>query len=284
MQIFETRKALQAHLTPLRHKALIIGLVPTMGNLHDGHLALVDAARQCCDFVLTTIFVNPLQFGPNEDLDKYPRTLADDYERLNSHHCDGVFVPPVSEMYPNGLKKQTIVSVPELSRHHCGSSRPGHFDGVCTVVTKLFNLTQPDMAFFGEKDFQQLQIIRKMTADLCIPVRIKGVPIVRTESGLAMSSRNTYLDEIQLEKAPLLFQTLKNTAVELEKGNTNFPALELEAEEKLQHAGFISDYFNISNAKTLEPATADDRSLVILAAAWLGKTRLIDNIQVSLHQ
>jgi pantoate--beta-alanine ligase len=282
MQIFETRDDLQKTLTACRQSGQHIGLVPTMGNLHEGHLTLIDAARTQCQYVLSTIFVNPLQFGSGEDLDKYPKTLETDYELLAARHCDGVFVPSVSEMYPNGTSNQTLVSVPTLSRHHCGLSRPGHFEGVCTIVSKLFNLTMPDIAFFGEKDYQQLQIIKKMTTDLCIPIKVIGVPTQRTDSGLAMSSRNNYLEDSQLAIAANLQRSLKMAADKLKQGETNFSAVELDAGEFLTAAGLKVDYFNISHAMTLEPAAANDRDLVILAAALLGKTRLIDNIRVHL--
>lgn len=282
MQIFEKRESLQAALASHRGSGQVIGLVPTMGNLHEGHLVLVDTAKKQCDFVLATIFVNPLQFGPHEDLDKYPRTLEADFEQLATRHCDGVFVPAVSEMYPNGLDKQTLITVPGLSERHCGASRPGHFAGVCTVVCKLFNLTQPDIAFFGEKDYQQLQIIRKMSADLCFAIAIRGVPTVRLASGLAMSSRNGYLDDDQRETAVGLYRNLKQTADRIRRGDANFPALELAATTDLEAAGLAVDYFTISNAHTLEPATAQDRHLVILAAARIGPTRLIDNITVDI--
>ena len=281
MQIFETRDALQQQLQGLRQSGKTIGLVPTMGNLHEGHLALVAAARQKADFVLATIFVNPLQFGPAEDLDNYPRTLSTDCDRLTTAGCDAVFVPAVSEMYPNGLQNQTLVSVPGLSQKHCGASRPGHFDGVCTVVCKLFNLTQPDIAFFGEKDYQQLQVIRKMAADLCIPVRIEGVPIVRNAGGLALSSRNGYLDGEQLALAPLLHEQLVVAATAIEGGNKDFSGIEAGAKATLDAAGFRTDYFTICHAGTLEAARPGDTDLVILAAAWLDETRLIDNIQIN---
>ena len=280
MQCFETQVDLQAHLEQVRHSGKTIGLVPTMGNLHDGHLALVDAARQQSDYVLATIFVNPMQFGPNEDLDNYPRTLEADLQKLEEKTCDSVFIPPVAEMYPGGLENQTLVTVPGLSERHCGASRPVHFGGVCTVVCKLFNLTKPDLAFFGEKDYQQLQIIRKMTADLCLPVNIIGVPTVRLPSGLAMSSRNNYLDKDMLEIAPALQATLRSTAEKLSQGRKDFDKLQAEAENTLQENGLMVDYFNICHAQTLEPATECDQSLVILAATWLGPTRLIDNISI----
>lgn len=266
----------------LRAPGRRVGLVPTMGNLHEGHLTLVDEAKKHCDYVLATIFVNPLQFGPFEDLENYPRTHDEDFEKLSERHCDGVFVPSVSEIYPNGMKNQTLITVPGLSENHCGKSRPGHFAGVCTVVCKLFNLTMPDIAFFGEKDYQQLQVIRKMTVDLCIPVQIHGVPTVRAASGLALSSRNGYLDESQLETAACLYRGLKTTAEKIGAGDNNFPELELEAENFLTDSGLKVDYFHICHAETLEPAAEEDTHLVILAAAYLGPTRLIDNISISL--
>jgi len=282
MKRFETRDALQAHLDSIRAQGQSIGLVPTMGNLHEGHLALVEAAQNDSDYVLATIFVNPLQFGPGEDLDSYPRTLEEDCSQLEAHHCDAVFIPSAEEMYPGGLDNQALVTVPGLSERHCGASRPLHFGGVCTVVCKLFNLTNPDIAFFGEKDYQQLQVIRKMTQDLCIPVSITGVPTVRLPSGLALSSRNNYLDASQLETAAILQATLKEAAGKLQQGSQEFDRIEDSAKTRLTESSFLPDYFSICHAATLDPATTADKSLVILAAAWLGETRLIDNIMITL--
>jgi pantoate--beta-alanine ligase len=282
MQLFETRDNLQSHLAQIRRDGKKIALVPTMGNLHQGHLALVDAAKQKSDFVLTSIFVNPLQFGPNEDLENYPKTPETDYEKLQHHGCDGVFEPSVSEMFPAGLDNQTLVTVPGLSERHCGVSRPIHFGGVCTIVSKLFNLTMPDLAFFGEKDYQQLQVIRKMTYDLCMPIKVIGVPTVRHNSGLAMSSRNNTLDDSQLLTASNLYASLKQTKTKIEEGNRDYFGLEAQASEFQVKAGLKTDYFSICNAATLEPAAPSDHHLVILTAAWLGATRLIDNIQIRL--
>lgn len=284
MQIFEKRDDLHGAMSDIRQSGKNIGLVPTMGNLHEGHLALIDAAREHCDYTLATIFVNPLQFSTNEDLGSYPRTLEADFEKLASRHCDAVFVPDVPEIYPNGMENQTLITVPVLSEHHCGLSRPGHFSGVCTVVNKLFNLTQPNLAFFGEKDYQQLQIIRKMTADLCMPVNIMSVPTVRADNGLAKSSRNIYLNDEQRAIAPNLYKSLQLTARKLRQGENNFPALETQASEFLSTEGLKVDYFNISNAHTLAPAEPEDREIVILAAAWLGPTRLIDNIRIHIDK
>jgi len=282
MQLFETRDDLQSHLAQIRRDGKKIGLVPTMGNLHQGHLALVDAAKQECDFVLSSIFVNPLQFGPDEDFENYPKSPKSDYEKLEHHGCDGVFEPAVSEMYPGGLENLTLVTVPGLADRHCGVSRPVHFGGVCTIVSKLFNLTMPDLAFFGEKDFQQLQIIRKMTDDLCIPIMVIGVPTVRHDSGLAMSSRNNYLNESQLLIASNLYTSLEQARSKIEQGSRDYSAVEEQANEFQVKAGFKPAYFSICNAVTLVPAIPSDFHLVILTAAWLGPTRLIDNIQIRL--
>lgn len=278
MQIYQTRAVLQEALAQFRRTGKSIALVPTMGNLHAGHLALVAAARAECDIVLATIFINPLQFSPGEDLSSYPRTLDADIAGLTASACDAVFIPATTEMYPNGLDNQTLVSVPGLTARHCGASRPGHFDGVCTVVSKLLHLTGPDAAFFGEKDYQQLQVIRKMVSDLCMPVIIRGVPVQRSEDGLALSSRNGYLTDAEREVAPLLQQQLVSTRDSIVAGNTDYAALESAGMQALATAGFRPDYIAVCDAATLEPATAANTDLVILAAAWLGKTRLIDNI------
>jgi pantoate--beta-alanine ligase len=282
MQILKTRDELQGLLAQARRDGKNIGLVPTMGNLHRGHLALVDAAIKECDFVLATIFANPLQFGPEEDFENYPKTPESDYAKLEQSGCNVVFEPSVSELYPGGLDHQTQVTVPGLSERHCGVSRPVHFGGVCTVVSKLFNLTMPDTSFFGQKDYQQLQIIRKMTADLCMPIKIVGVPTVRENNGLAMSSRNNYLDESQLLIASNIYTSLEQAKIKIEKGERDYPALEAQAIEFLTQSGLKTDYFSVCNAATLEPATQTDLHLVILTAAWLSPTRLIDNIQVKI--
>ncbi|MBA4500785.1 pantoate--beta-alanine ligase [Marinobacterium marinum] len=256
-----------------------IALVPTMGNLHQGHLSLVQTALQHADIVITSIFVNPLQFGPNEDLDSYPRTLTEDQQKLASVGCHLLFAPTVSEVYPDGQAAQTLVEVPGLSDIHCGVSRPGHFRGVSTVVCKLFNMVQPDVAVFGLKDYQQVAVIRKMVRDLCIPVDIIGVPTVRAESGLALSSRNGYLTQDELTAAAVLQQTLQLTADAVRQGSTDFPLLEEQAQKTLENAGFRRDFYRILNRDTLLPASpADDK--VVLAAAFLGRARLIDNIEI----
>jgi len=258
-----------------------VAFVPTMGNLHAGHLALVAAARKLADHVVVSIFVNPLQFGPNEDFDRYPRTLAEDAAKLEQVEADLLFAPPVEEIYPHGQVVATKVDVPGVSEGLCGAMRPGHFVGVATVVAKLFNIVQPDLAIFGEKDFQQLQVIRKMVNDLCMPIEIVGVSTMREADGLALSSRNQYLSTEERSKAGMLYQQLRAAADQLSERD-DFSTLESEAMKALHDAGFEPEYFAIRNAETLLPAEKDTSELVILVAARLGNTRLIDNISLSL--
>jgi pantoate--beta-alanine ligase len=274
----ELRQVIQAY----KQAGKSIAFVPTMGNLHEGHLSLIDAAKTHADIVVASIFVNPMQFGENEDLDAYPRTLEADSEGLSSRGCQILFAPSANEVYPNGTQAETRVDVPSLVNHHCGASRPGHFIGVATVVSKLFNMVQADVAVFGEKDFQQLAVIRKMAQDLCMPIRIIGVPISREPSGLARSSRNGYLTPEEKTAAAKIYQTLLRCKQALEAGERNFENLSNTAINELEAGGFKKDYFNMANPITLEVATANDNECVILAAAWLGNTRLIDNISVSL--
>jgi len=231
--------------------------------------------------VVTSIFVNPMQFGANEDLDKYPRTLQEDQDKLAEAGNTLVFAPSVEEVYPEGMARQTKVLVPEVSEGHCGASRPGHFEGVATVVAMLFNMVQPDVAVFGEKDYQQLAVIKKMVRDLMIPVNVVGAPTVREEDGLAKSSRNGYLSEEERATAPIVFQTLNRVAEQLQQGRSDFQALEQEAQNVLADAGLRPDYFNIVSSQTLKPATDEDRELTLLVAAFLGTTRLIDNLSLS---
>ncbi len=273
---------LRAAIAAARAAGRRIGCVPTMGNLHAGHVALIREAGRHADFVVASIFVNPLQFGANEDLNKYPRTLAADQEKLLEAGCSLLFAPGVEDMYPDGMDGQTLVSVPGVSSGLCGASRPGHFDGVATVVTKLFNMVQPDLAIFGEKDFQQLAVIRKLVRDLNLPVEIIGAPTVRAEDGLALSSRNGYLSAAQRAVAPQLFATLNEIATALRSGARDPAALIEAGQARLRTAGFEPDYLEICHPLTLRPATAADRQRVILAAARLGNTRLIDNLLVDL--
>ncbi|WP_372965314.1 pantoate--beta-alanine ligase [Marinobacter sp.] len=281
MRTVHSLKELRNILKAYRQQGKTIALVPTMGNLHDGHISLVRKASEAADVVVTSIFVNPMQFGANEDLDSYPRTLAEDQDKLAPAGNTLIFAPPVSEIYPEGLANQTKVVVPEVSEGHCGASRPGHFEGVATVVTMLFNMIQPDIAVFGEKDFQQLAVIRKMTRDLMMPIEIVGAPTVREDDGLAKSSRNGYLSDTERASAPVVYQTLTNAARQLEQGRTDFTAIEQEAQETLSKAGLRPDYFNIVNSLTLKPATVDDSEVTLLVAAFLGTTRLIDNISIT---
>jgi len=283
MNTVKTVRELRAAIARARAEGKRIGFVPTMGNLHSGHVALVEKASQRADFVVASIFVNPLQFGPNEDLAKYPRTLAADQEKLVSAGCHLLFAPTPEEMYPQGMDNQTRISVPGVSEGLCGGSRPGHFEGVATVVTKLFNMVQPDLAIFGEKDFQQLAVIRKLVRDLNLPVQIFGEPTVRADDGLALSSRNGYLSAEQRQVAPQLFATLKDMADSICGGRDDFSRLTLDGLKHLEKAGFRPDYLEIREAGSLRPAQAGDKELVILVAAYLGTTRLIDNLAFTSH-
>ena len=283
MRTYESNAQLQAALRTIRQRGETIAFVPTMGNLHEGHLDLVRRARSLCDVVVVSIFVNPLQFGANEDLDAYPRTMSADKQKLFREGVQILYAPAVGEIYPEGMATQTQVSVPDLSETLCGSSRPGHFDGVTTVVSKLFNIVQPDVAVFGEKDFQQLSIVRKMVKDLCMPVEIVGVPTTRDEDGVAKSSRNGYLTPQQREVAPTLHHILVSCREAIACGFDNFLQLESHARMKLLQAGFEPDYFAIRDAATLRAVTEDTEEIAILAAARLGNTRLIDNIRLALN-
>ncbi|WP_024672206.1 pantoate--beta-alanine ligase [Pseudomonas syringae] len=281
MNTVKTVQELRAAIARARGEGKRIALTPTMGNLHSGHAALVAKAAQRADFVVATIFVNPLQFGPKEDLATYPRTLAADQEKLLAAGCNLLFTPSVEEMYPHGMTSQTIVSVPHLSQGLCGASRPGHFEGVATVVSKLFNMVQPDLAIFGEKDFQQLAVIRAMVRDLNMPIQIIGEPTVRADDGLALSSRNGYLNEEQRAAAPALYQAIRQIADALRAGEQDFDTLLTGKKRQLEAAGFRIDYLEICETNSLRPASAQDRDVVILAAAFMGTTRLIDNLHLT---
>ncbi|MCY7296774.1 pantoate--beta-alanine ligase [Alteromonas sp. a30] len=260
----------------------VIGFVPTMGNLHEGHLGLVQEAKKHCDVVVVSIFVNPMQFGPNEDLDAYPRTLENDKKSLEALGVTTLFTPKVDDIYARGLEQQTFVEVPGLSYMICGASRPGHFRGVATIVCKLFNMVQPNHAFFGEKDFQQLQIIKGMVHDLSMNLTVHGVPTKREEDGLAMSSRNNYLTPEERAIAPKIYANIVGLGEEVRKGRRDFLALIAEYKGKLNAVGFKVDYIEIRSADTLLHPSHEETKLVVLVAAFLGKTRLIDNIQVDL--
>lgn len=281
MKTLTTVAALRETVREWRRAGLRVGFVPTMGNLHEGHLELVRQARAHSDRVVVSIFVNPTQFGPNEDFDAYPRTLDADRAQLEPLGTDLVFAPTVEEMYPGG-ETLTWVDTEALGNHLCGASRPGHFRGVTTVVSKLFNMVQPDLAAFGEKDFQQLAIIRRMTRDLCFPVEILGVPTVREADGLAKSSRNGYLGESDRLLAPELYRHLEQARDAILAGERNYAFLCQRLCNSLNEKGFQVDYLTVANADTLAPAGPDDDRLVIAAAAWLGQPRLIDNIPLKI--
>ena len=279
MKIIESIEKLRAEIRNWRENRQTIAFVPTMGNLHDGHLQLVERAKTVADRVVVSIFVNPLQFGVNEDFNKYPRTLQQDAEKLEVLQTDLIFYPQVAELYPRGMTDLTKVIVPNsLKETLCGKSRPGHFDGVATVVNLLFQLVQPDKALFGLKDFQQFLVIQRMVADLHIPVEMIGVPTVRETDGLAMSSRNQYLSSEERQRAPLLFQTLQTIQQQLLQGKTDTIALCAQAIAQLQHHDFKIDYVAIRRQQDLAASTPADKSLIILVAARLGTTRLIDNL------
>jgi pantoate--beta-alanine ligase len=259
-----------------------IAFVPTMGNLHKGHLRLVEEAKNVSSKVVVSIFVNPLQFGPDEDLDAYPKTLENDTAALAALDVDVLFMPKIDDIYSRGLEQQTFVEVPGLSYMICGASRPGHFRGVATIVCKLFNMVQPNHAFFGEKDFQQLQVIKAMVTDLSMNLIIHGIPTQRHEDGLAMSSRNGYLDHEQRAIAPLLFLELCALRDRIKAGARNFSELSAAAKQRLSDAGFNPDYIELRSAQTLMQVGHEDKDLVILAAAFCGKTRLIDNLRFAI--
>jgi len=272
---------MREQLNHLRAERKTIGFVPTMGGLHEGHLSLVRHAKSVADVVVVSIFINPLQFGANEDLDAYPRMLEDDLQQLEQLDTDAVFTPSPETMYPLGLDAQTKVLVPDLTTVLCGASRPGHFDGVSTVVCKLLNMVSPDTAVFGQKDLQQLLIIKRLVADLALPVEVIGHPTAREADGLAMSSRNTYLNEDHRAIAPALYQSLSEAAEAIKNGCRDYPALEKSAWAKLKEAGFAPDYIEIRRSADLVRATQVDQDIAIFGAARLGTTRLIDNILVS---
>ena len=282
MLIIETLPLLRQHIRRLRQEGKRIALVPTMGNLHDGHMKLVDTAKASADVVVASIFVNPMQCDRAEDLARYPRTLQDDCEKLNKRKVDLVFAPAAAEIYPQGTESQTYVDVPGLSTMLEGASRPGHFRGVSTIVSKLFNLIQPDVACFGEKDFQQLALIRKMVADMGYDIEIIGVPIMRAKDGLALSSRNGYLSADQRKVAPGLYKVMNGAAEKLAAGERNLDEIIAIAAQELNEKGFRADDIQIRDADTLLDLTENSQRAVILMAAWLGEARLIDNQIVAL--
>lgn len=282
MQVFHHIHSLREALAAERRAGKTIGFVPTMGNLHDAHIALVKIAQKNCDVVVTSIFVNPLQFGLNEDWDRYPRTLAADSAKLDAAGCNYLFCPDEKEIYPNGMAEQTRVIVPTMTDVLCGASRPGHFEGVTTVVSKLFNIVQPDEAVFGIKDFQQLAVIRRMVEDLCIPIKIVAGEIVREADGLAMSSRNGFITKEERPHVAVLNKSLNGIRQQIEQGRRDFGKLTEEARAQIEAAGFRVDYVSICNSRTLEMAAHDDREITILGAMYTLGARLIDNVSVVL--
>ena len=281
MKIFHSVSALRGDLNKDRLKGFRVGFVPTMGNLQDGHLALLKQAKQSNDVVVCSIFVNALQFSLNEDWDKYPRTYQSDCEKLRNAGCNYLFHPDDIEMYPNGLDTQSRVICPTMTDVLCGASRPGHFEGVTTVVSKLFNIVQPDEAIFGIKDYQQLAVIRRMVEDLCMPIQVTSAPIHRETDGLAMSSRNRYINDDERPKVIILKDTLDWIASQIKGGNRNFSELEHIAAQQIEQVGFKVDYITCSNSKTLDLAANDDSDITILGAIFTESARLIDNVSVS---
>ncbi|MGS0695084.1 pantoate--beta-alanine ligase [Shewanella sp. 0m-4] len=272
---------IRAQIKAWRQKGETVAFVPTMGNLHLGHITLVKEAKTRADHVVASIFVNPMQFGQNEDLDAYPRTLANDQAALTAAGAELLFTPTPAIIYPKGVDAQTYVEVPSISEQLCGASRPGHFRGVATIVCKLFNIVQPDIAVFGQKDFQQLLVIRTMVEDLSMPIEVVGVDTIREASGLAMSSRNGYLSEEQKAQASQIKRSLDKMATALTAGLAIKDVI-AQAQAELTEVGFKNDYLDVRNANTFASATADDSELVILVAAYMGSTRLIDNLVVNL--
>ncbi len=283
MIVVGTISDLRREIASLRRQGKRIAFVPTMGNLHAGHLKLAQIARQHTDAVVASIYVNPLQFGPKEDFAAYPRTPEQDRKGLEAEKTDLLFMPTDAEMYPRGLDVMTKVEVPALGDILCGKFRPGHFRGVTTVVNRLFNLVQPDVAVFGKKDYQQLMLIKLMVADLGMPIEIVGVDTVREADGLAMSSRNNYLSPAEHQTAPKLYATLGRLRDRILKEGAVRPGMEADTARELETTGFRPDYISVRRAADLAEAGPQDKALVILAAAWLGRTRLIDNLEVSVQ-
>jgi pantoate--beta-alanine ligase len=278
----ESISVIREQVRAWRIKGETVAFVPTMGNLHLGHITLVKEARSRADHVIASIFVNPMQFGQNEDLDAYPKTLIDDQKALIAAGAELLFTPTPAIIYPKGMDVQTFVEVPLISDQLCGESRPGHFRGVATIVCKLFNIVQPDIAVFGQKDFQQLLVIKTMVEDLSMPIEIVGVETIREASGLAMSSRNGYLTSAQKQQAAVLKQTLDKMANELCLGK-QIDEVITAAQQVIASAGFRNDYLDIRHAKSFNKALSSDNELVILVAAYMGQTRLIDNLVLQIN-
>lgn len=284
METVSDLPALRRVIANWKKQGKTIAFVPTMGNLHDGHLSLLQRACELGDRTVVSIFVNPIQFGKGEDYESYPSTIGSDHDKLQSSGLDLLFTPDLAELYPGGFDVDTRINVPELSTILCGRFRPDHFSGVATVVTKLLINVMPDYALFGEKDYQQLMIIRRLVSDLCIPTEIIGMPIIRDTDGLAMSSRNTYLSREQHALAPVIYQTLLAAAEQLKKGDDDYETIERQGLMALEKAGLRPEYFSIRCSDDLRVPRAADQRLSILVAAWLGPARLIDNIRLNLDE
>jgi pantoate--beta-alanine ligase len=279
METVTTIAAVRARVRAWHDSGLRVGFVPTMGNLHAGHMSLLAAARYRADRIVASIFVNPLQFGPSEDFTRYPRTPVEDARLLVEGHCDLLFAPSVEEIYPGGGTQATLVSVRGLSEILCGQFRPGHFDGVATVVARLFGIVAPEVAVFGEKDYQQFMIVRRMALDLALPLEVVGAPTVRASDGLALSSRNRYLTEEERARAPAIYQALRAAAAAIDAGERDYAHLERAGREALERAGMRVDYFSVRAAAELAEPRLDQNELIVLTAARLGRARLIDNLR-----
>lgn len=282
MQIIQDPKVLQSAMTALKKRGKTIGFVPTMGSLHEGHLSLVKTAQQKTDISVASIFVNPMQFGPNEDFETYPRTLQDDIEKLQALHVDYLFTPTTESIYPLGKDVHTSVEINRLTNKLCGKSRPVFFKGITSVVSILFNIVQPNLAVFGKKDYQQYRIIQSMVEDLMFPIQVIGGETIREDNGLAMSSRNNYLSAQEKDKAGLLRQVILATAENIKQGKASITALKTAAKQEIIDAGFTMDYVEIIRRSDLEDATSADKELLIAVGVWLNDIRLIDNLELTL--
>jgi pantoate--beta-alanine ligase len=281
MKTIQDPYQIQSELSSLRKRGNKIGLIPTMGNLHKGHISLFKLAQQHCDILVGSIFVNPMQFGANEDLNKYPRTLASDIKKLEAINVDYLFTPTEEIIYPNGTKTNTSVEVNRLTKRLCGLTRPTHFKGVTTVVNILFNILLPDVVVFGKKDYQQYLVLSAMVRDLFLPIEVIGGEIIREDNGLAMSSRNEFLTNEEKEKASELRKVLLHYSEKIRSGDRNYASLRLDAIQMLNAKSFNVDYFEICNQVTLEDADENDKKILIATAAWMGQPRLLDNIEVT---
>ena len=282
MIVASTCESLREQISYWRDSGEHIGLVPTMGNLHDGHLSLISLAREYAERVVVSIFVNPTQFDEDGDFDKYPRTLESDTRHLEKTNVDLLFIPDIGTMYPFGITNATLVTVPVLSEEFCGAFRPGHFDGVTSIISRLFNIIQPDVAIFGQKDYQQQLIIRHLVEDLHLPLQIILGPIQRELDGIAISSRNQYLNKEERSIAPILYSVLQGIGKDLQTGKKNYAELEQQAIDVLNNAGFHAEYVAIREAEKLTFPSKDNNNIVVLGAVRLGTTRLIDNIIITI--